>query len=235
MTSFSLQCGAVSLIKTVKHPISLARAVMELTKHNHLIGKAAEKLAGKANLEVVEPSYFSTPKRREQLKRAKEMGDSVVNDHDYEEDGDDTDENVPLGEPEPEIPDKSVTVVMHGNSSGNLNPGSFTEEPDKMTLVERIFVDDISTPDSGNSVTDFTENEALDYDSSEYDNRVSRKFDDTPQTYNDNHDKKKIGKSKNALEREREREKEKLLESFYPGSTGNLHHLISLFLLTFLY
>ena len=205
---------------------------MELTKHNHLIGKAAEKLAGKANLEVVEPSYFSTPKRREQLKRAKEMGDSVVNDHDYEEDGDDTDENVPLGEPGLEISDKSTKMTILEKSSTNINSGSLTEEPDKVTSVERVFVDDISTPDSGNSVTDFTENEALDYDSSEYDSRMSRKYYDTPQTYNENYDKKKIIKSPNALEREREREKEKLLESFYPGSTGELHNHHS-FLLNF--
>jgi hypothetical protein len=222
-----LQCGAVSLIKTVKHPISLARAVMELTKHNHLIGKAAEKLAGKANLEVVDPSYFSTPKRREQLKRAKEMGDTVVNDHDYEEDGDDTDENVPLAEPEPEIPNTITTAVTKNeNSSTNRSTGNCSEEPDKITLVERIFIDDISTPDSGNSVTDSTEHEALDYDSSEYDSRMSKKYYDPPQTYNDNHDKNhvQVGKSPNALEREREREKEKLLESFYPGSTGELRY-----------
>lgn len=218
-----MQCGAVSLIKTVKHPISLARAVMELTKHNHLIGKAAEKLAGKANLEVVDPSYFSTPKRREQLKRAKEMGDSVVNDHDYEEDGDDTDENVPLPEPEPDIPNKiTTTATKNENSSTNLSTGNFSEEPDKIPPVERIFMDDISTPDSGNSVTDSTEHEALDYDSSEYDSRVSKKYYDPPHTYNDNHDKKHLSKSPNALEREREREKEKLLEAFYPGSTGKL-------------
>ena len=82
---------------------------MEHTRHNHLIGKSAEKLAAKVNLDVVDPSYFSTPKRREQLKRAKEMGDAIVNDHDYEDndnhgdENDDDEDDIPLRDPDSEI------------------------------------------------------------------------------------------------------------------------------------
>ena len=37
----NLECGAVCGIKTVKNPISLARRVMENTKHVYLYGEGA--------------------------------------------------------------------------------------------------------------------------------------------------------------------------------------------------
>jgi hypothetical protein len=209
----------VSLIKTVKHPVSLARAVMELTKHNHLIGKAAEKLAGKANLEVMEMSYFGTPKRREQLKRAKEMGDAVVNDHDYEDEGDDngysTDDNTPLRDSELDIPD----FTAHEAITDSLNSENLISEKSKLTILERMFSEECSpdfdlTQDSIKSPSD-----THDFDSSEFDNKMKNKVHNVSGKlkYNDNHDKNQNEKT---MEREREREKEKLLESFYPGSTG---------------
>lgn len=70
-------------MKSVKNPISLARAVMEKTKHNYIIGESAEKLAIDLKLERMDASYFSTDKRREQLMKAKES-DTIVNDHDLE-------------------------------------------------------------------------------------------------------------------------------------------------------
>lgn len=213
----------MSLIKTVKHPVSLARAVMELTKHNHLIGKAAEKLASKANLEVMEMSYFGTPKRREQLKRAKEMGDAVVNDHDYEDEGDDngysTDDNTPLRDSELDIPDLST----HEAITESLNSENLISEKAKLTILERMFLTEECSPDfdlTQDSIKSPTDtHDTHDFDSSEYDNKMKSKVHNVSGTlkYNDNHDKNQNEKT---LEREREREKEKLLESYYPGSTG---------------
>ena len=74
----------MSLIKNVKNPISLARTVMEKTKHNYLVGESAEKLAAEEMLERMDNSYFSTDKRKEQLLKAQES-DAIVNDHDLEE------------------------------------------------------------------------------------------------------------------------------------------------------
>ena len=73
----------MSLIKNVKNPISLARIVMEKTKHNYIVGESAEKLAIEGKLERMDNSYFSTDKRIEQLLKAQES-DSIVNDHDLE-------------------------------------------------------------------------------------------------------------------------------------------------------
>jgi isoaspartyl peptidase/L-asparaginase-like protein (Ntn-hydrolase superfamily) len=78
------QCGAVSLVKTVRNPISLARIVMDKTTHNYIVGDAAEKLAVQESLAREDPAYFSTEKRREQLMKAKQAG-RIVNDHDLED------------------------------------------------------------------------------------------------------------------------------------------------------
>lgn len=83
MDGSTLRSGAVSLISTVKNPISLARAVMERTSHVYMVGESAEKLAEVAKLERVHPSYFSTQSRLEQVKAAIAAG-KVLNDHDAE-------------------------------------------------------------------------------------------------------------------------------------------------------
>lgn len=83
MNGSNLQCGSVSLIKSVKNPITLARTVMEKTKHNYLVGDSAEKLAIRESLELRNTTYFSTERRREQLILAKKSN-HIVNDHDLE-------------------------------------------------------------------------------------------------------------------------------------------------------
>ena len=39
------QCGAVAYLEGIDHPISVARAVMEKTKHVMLVGKGARSFA----------------------------------------------------------------------------------------------------------------------------------------------------------------------------------------------
>ncbi|HPI37122.1 MAG TPA: isoaspartyl peptidase/L-asparaginase [Ignavibacteriaceae bacterium] len=62
MDGKDLSCGAVSNVKTVKNPISLARKVMEKTPHVMLTSEGAEKFAAEINLELVEKDYFITPR-----------------------------------------------------------------------------------------------------------------------------------------------------------------------------
>lgn len=47
------RCGAATLLATVKHPIKLARLVMERTPHNFLGGPPAEAFAAEQGLELV--------------------------------------------------------------------------------------------------------------------------------------------------------------------------------------
>lgn len=75
MDGRSLACGAVAGVKTVKNPISLARAVMERTPHVMMAGAGAESFATQAGVERVDPSYFDTPgrfKRLEEWRREQE-------------------------------------------------------------------------------------------------------------------------------------------------------------------
>ncbi len=64
MNGNTLKIGAVSGIKHVKNPIELARAVMEKSKHNFLIGEGAEEFAMKNNLPLVPNEYFITERTK---------------------------------------------------------------------------------------------------------------------------------------------------------------------------
>lgn len=69
MDGRNLACGAVAGVRTVRHPISLARAVMERTRHVLLAGDGAEAFADVAGVERVDPSFFRTEERWERLQR----------------------------------------------------------------------------------------------------------------------------------------------------------------------
>ncbi|MEQ1811276.1 MAG: isoaspartyl peptidase/L-asparaginase [Terricaulis sp.] len=61
--------GAVAGLTHTRHPISAARAVMERSRHVMLIGEGAEAFARSQNLEEVDPSYFFTERRWQQLEQ----------------------------------------------------------------------------------------------------------------------------------------------------------------------
>ena len=66
-----LMAGAVSLIKNVKNPISLCRAVMEKSEHVFLCGEGAEEFAKKMQLEFEKDDYFNDDFRYQQWQKAK--------------------------------------------------------------------------------------------------------------------------------------------------------------------
>jgi beta-aspartyl-peptidase (threonine type) len=70
MDGSTLACGGVAGVTTVRHPITLARHVMQDTRHVLMAGAGAERFADEAGVERVEPAWFSTPRRREALERA---------------------------------------------------------------------------------------------------------------------------------------------------------------------
>jgi L-asparaginase / beta-aspartyl-peptidase len=71
MDGRTLGGGGVAAVRTVRHPISLARLVMEKTKHVLLTSDGAEKFADEMNVERVENRWFSTEKRRQELEKAR--------------------------------------------------------------------------------------------------------------------------------------------------------------------
>ena len=80
MDGRTLNAGAVMGVATIKNPISTARKVMENSDHVMLSGQGAEKFAIQQGCEIVDPSYFYTEDRFEQLQLAKQS-DEVMLDH----------------------------------------------------------------------------------------------------------------------------------------------------------
>jgi L-asparaginase / beta-aspartyl-peptidase len=75
MDGKTLMAGAVASVTTTRHPISLARAVMEHSPHVFLVGEGADEFARTRNLEQVPPSYFFTERRWQGLvKELKRQG-----------------------------------------------------------------------------------------------------------------------------------------------------------------
>jgi beta-aspartyl-peptidase (threonine type) len=68
--------GAVTGVTKTRHPVSLARAVMENSPHVFLSREGADIFSVEQGLEQVDPSWFATPERKRQLEemKAKKVG-----------------------------------------------------------------------------------------------------------------------------------------------------------------
>lgn len=120
MDGATLKAGSVAGVTRTRHPISLARAVMEKSRHVMMIGPGADGFAASVGLEQVDPAWFFTERRWAQLVKAL------------------TDQGLPVpsrpkGAPEPhafiDIPDdrKFGTVgVVALDSAGNVAAGTST-------------------------------------------------------------------------------------------------------------
>ena len=75
MDGATLKAGSVAGVTRTRHPISLARAVMEKSPHVMLIGAGSDAFAAQAGLEEVDPSFFFTERRWQSLvKQLKKEG-----------------------------------------------------------------------------------------------------------------------------------------------------------------
>jgi len=64
------QAGAIAGVHRVRNPIQLARAVMQHSQHVMLVGDGAEAFAKEQGIALVDPAYFRTEKRWQQLQKA---------------------------------------------------------------------------------------------------------------------------------------------------------------------
>jgi beta-aspartyl-peptidase (threonine type) len=71
-----LRCGAVAVVKDVRNPISLARAVMERTAHVMLAGPAASAFAREAGFPPHDNALLVTPAQRARWEQARRGGPS---------------------------------------------------------------------------------------------------------------------------------------------------------------
>ena len=106
--------GGVAGSSRIKNPISAARAVMEQTQNVMLHGDGADWFAANNGLELADPHYFITERRRQMLrdKRAQQPGEVV---------GVATDESVfgTVG---------AVVLDRHGNLSAGTSTGGRTNK-----------------------------------------------------------------------------------------------------------
>jgi L-asparaginase / beta-aspartyl-peptidase len=78
MDGATLKAGAVAEVTRTRHPISLARAVMEKTPHVLLVGAGADAFSLQAGLEQADPSFFFTENRWQSLaKQLKKEGKPI--------------------------------------------------------------------------------------------------------------------------------------------------------------
>ncbi|ONF96527.1 isoaspartyl peptidase/L-asparaginase family protein [Sphingomonas jeddahensis] len=76
--------GAVAGVTRTRHPVSLARAVMEKSDHVFLAGEGADAFSREQRLEQADPSWFGTAGRRQQLETLKAKKLSAIDvDHKY--------------------------------------------------------------------------------------------------------------------------------------------------------
>ena len=120
MEGATLRAGAVAGVSRIRRPVRAARAVMEHSEHVLMIGAGAEDLARRLGLEMVEPDFFSTEARREQLHRAR-AGQGTVLDHDGAS-------RAPLDESRKMGTVGAVALDAHGHLAAATSTGGMTNK-----------------------------------------------------------------------------------------------------------
>jgi L-asparaginase / beta-aspartyl-peptidase len=81
MDGKTMKAGAVATVKHVKHPITLAKTIMQKSKHVLLCATGAEEFAREYELEMKPDTYFVTEEKEKELEEAKKEED-VAGGHD---------------------------------------------------------------------------------------------------------------------------------------------------------
>jgi beta-aspartyl-peptidase (threonine type) len=82
MWGADLSAGGVACVSGVRHPVALARVVMEQTSHALMAGEGANRLAEESGLEFCDPDWFVTDRQRERWMAAKGTVGAVALDSD---------------------------------------------------------------------------------------------------------------------------------------------------------
>ncbi|MBK5075078.1 isoaspartyl peptidase/L-asparaginase [Budviciaceae bacterium CWB-B4] len=128
MDGATLNAGGVAGVSHIRNPILAARAVMEHSSHVLFIGDGAEAFAKTQGIEFVEPEYYFTEARYEQLQRALREQIGAVLDHDG------ATQAAQKPQSEPIDPDKkfgtvgAVAIDIHGNLAAATSTGGMTNK-----------------------------------------------------------------------------------------------------------
>jgi beta-aspartyl-peptidase (threonine type) len=123
MDGSTRQAGSVAGVTTIRNPIRAAHAVMAQSEHVMLIGSGAETFAVEKGLEIVDPSYFHTPFRWNQLQKAISQH-RLLRDHDALPGKPDTAEN--MDEKHGTV--GAVALDRHGNLAAGTSTGGLTNK-----------------------------------------------------------------------------------------------------------
>lgn len=117
MDGTDLSAGAVAGVSRLRNPVRAARAVRDDGQHVLMAGAGAEAFALAKGVEAVDPSYFSTDFRRQQLERARGAR-RVVLDHD----------GAPLNEDRKLGTVGAVALDVHGHLAAATSTGGMTNK-----------------------------------------------------------------------------------------------------------
>ena len=115
------KAGAVASVTIIRNPIRAAHAVMSSSPHVMLIGQGAEAFAKKCALEIVDPAYFYTQHRWNQLQKALAK-EQILLDHDSDPD------HLPPNETKKYGTVGAVALDAQGNLAAGTSTGGLTNK-----------------------------------------------------------------------------------------------------------
>ncbi len=137
------EAGTITGVRTVKHPITLARLVMEESKHVMFAGGGAEEFASEAGVERVNNDYFHTEDRYESWKRSVENEADNVQQSSLMRPGVDTEINAnKLGTVGCVVLDQSGTLVA-GTSTGGMTNKMYGRVGDVPIIGSGTYASDV--------------------------------------------------------------------------------------------
>lgn len=131
MDGSSLKAGAIACVSNIRNPILVARAVMEKSQHVMFVAQGAEAFAIEQGFQPVKQDFFFTAQRYEQLQRAKQSS-QVVLDHSANQLSRSVlpvnDSSAPLNEDKKMGTVGAVALDIHGNLAAATSTGGMTNK-----------------------------------------------------------------------------------------------------------
>jgi L-asparaginase / beta-aspartyl-peptidase len=133
MDGSTRMAGSVAAVTTIRNPIRAANAVMTKSAHVMLMGQGADAFAAEMGLEIVDPSYFYTQFRWNQLQKAI-AEERLMQDHDVVPDtpqaqmDEKADEKAAFSSNEKRGTVGAVALDRHGNLAAGTSTGGITNK-----------------------------------------------------------------------------------------------------------